>query len=404
MRGISKHIESAKSLLEKGKRSFRGIAQAPRRPRARRAQWTRSGARFSAGGIDRVEAETVALGARHVGAGHPVYVVAELSANHLGRFERAEAIVRAAADAGADAVKLQTYTADTLTLDADGAGFRVGGGTPWEGERLYDIYQRAATPWAWHAPLFALARELGLDCFSSPFDPSAVALLEPLEPPAYKIASFELVDLGLIECCARTGRPLVMSTGMATREEIARALAVARDAGASGVALLKCTSAYPAPADALHLRTLRALADDFGVPVGLSDHSLHPEVVVGAVALGASLVERHLTLRRDDGGPDASFSMEPEEFAGMVRSIRLTEAALGAARYGPTDSETATLRFRRSLFAVADIDAGAPFTEDNVRSIRPGDGLEPRHLGEVLRRRARHRIARGTPLRWEHLG
>ena len=343
------------------------------------------------------------IGDRRIGRGEPVYVVAELSANHLGRLDRAEQILREAAAAGADAVKLQTYTPDTMTLDCDGDGFRIGAGTPWEGERLYEIYQRAATPWEWHADLFALARELGLHPFSSPFDPSAVAFLEDLDPPAYKIASFELVDLALIEACAATGKAMIMSTGMAAQVEIARAVETARRAGATDLALLKCTSAYPSPAEALRLRNLEALASDFDVVVGLSDHSLHAEVVVAAISLGARIVERHITLRRSDGGPDASFSMEPEEFAAMVSSIRLTERALGGRDYGPSEAERETLRFRRSLYAVRDIAAGEHLNEENVRSIRPGDGLEPRHLPEVLRRRAATSIPRGTPLRWEHL-
>lgn len=346
---------------------------------------------------------SIKLGNRVIGAGHPVYIVAELSANHLGDLGRAEAIIQAAARAGADAIKLQTYTADTLTLESDDPCFLIGAGTPWEGQRLYDIYQSASTPWEWHPRLFALAAELGLDCFSSPFDASAVAFLETLDPPAYKIASFELVDTGLIRRCAETGKALVMSVGMAEREEIERAVETARNAGASDLVLLKCTSAYPTPPDALHLRSIGALARDFDVLVGISDHTRHDTVITSAVALGACVVERHLTLRRDDGGPDASFSLEPEEFTSMVGAIRLCERALGEARYGPTEAERATRRFRRSLFAVRDIAPGESFTPENVRSIRPGDGLAPHHLDEVLRRRAARTIARGTPIAWEHL-
>jgi len=347
---------------------------------------------------------SIRIGGREIGPGQPVYVVAELSANHLQDFARAEAIVRAAAAAGADAVKLQTYTADTITLDADGPLFRIGGSTPWEGERLYEIYQRAFTPWEWQPALSSLARELEIDCFSAPFDPSAVEFLEKLDLPAYKIASFELIDLPLVERCARTGKPVILSTGMASLEEIGEAIAAARAAGDGGVALLKCTSAYPSPAVALNLRSISELSARFDVPVGLSDHTLDPEVPVSAVALGACIVERHLTLRRADGGPDAVFSLEPAELAAMVKSIRLCEQALGAPRFGPGEAEREMLRFRRSLFVVRDIRAGEALTHANVRSLRPGAGLAPKHLREVIGRRAACDLARGTPLAWEHLG
>jgi N-acetylneuraminate synthase len=345
----------------------------------------------------------IRIGDRLVGPGQPVYVVAELSANHLQRLDRAEAIVRAAAAAGADAVKLQTYTPRTITLDADGPLFRIGGDTPWSGERLYDVYARAFTPWEWQPGLMKLARELGMECFSAPFDPSAVDFLERLDTPAYKIASFELVDLPLIERCARTGKPLILSTGMASLAEVEDAIAAAQRAGAAGVALLKCTSAYPSPASALNLRSIRVLADRFQVPVGLSDHTLDPEVPVAAVALGACIVERHLTLRRADGGPDAAFSLEPQELAAMVTSLRLCEAALGEERFGPREDEREMMRFRRSLFVVRDVRAGEPLTAENVRSIRPGAGLAPRHLPEVIGRRAARDLPRGTPLAWDQL-
>lgn len=346
---------------------------------------------------------SIQIGARRVGPGQPVYIVAELSANHLQSFERAAAIVRAAAAAGADAVKLQTYTADTITLDADGPLFRIGGATPWEGERLYEIYQRAHTPWSWQPRLMELAREHGIDCFSAPFDATAVDFLEKLGVRAFKIASFELIDLPLIERCARTGKPLILSTGMASAGEIEEAIAAARAAGTGGVALLKCTSAYPSPPEALKLRAIDELARRFDVPVGLSDHTLDLEVAVAAVALGACIVERHVTLRRADGGPDAAFSLEPEELAAMVKAIRFTERALGAAEIGPSDAEREMLRFRRSLFVVRDVAAGEPFTEDNVRSVRPGAGLAPKCLSEVIGRRAARDIPRGTPLARDHI-
>ena len=347
--------------------------------------------------------QPIRIGERLVGPGQPVYVVAELSANHLQSLERAEAIVRAAAEAGADAVKLQTYTPHTITLDADGPLFRIGGNTPWEGERLFDIYARAHTPWEWQPALMKLASELGIACFSAPFDPTAVDFLEGLGAPAYKIASFELVDLPLIERCARTGKPLILSTGMASLSEVGEAIAAATGAGAVGVALLKCTSAYPSPASALNLRSIRELADRFQVPVGLSDHTLDPEVPVAALALGACIVERHLTLRRADGGPDAAFSLEPHELSAMVRSLRLCEAALGSAPFGPREDEREMTRFRRSLFVVRDVRAGERLTPENVRSIRPGAGLAPKHLPEVLGRRAARDLPRGTPLAWDQL-
>ncbi|MCZ7527696.1 MAG: pseudaminic acid synthase [Acidimicrobiia bacterium] len=341
------------------------------------------------------------VGGRPVGEGAPVLVIAEMSANHLGDLGRARDIVRAAADAGADAVKLQTYTPEGMTLDVDDDRFRVGGGLLWEQRHLYELYAEAATPWEWHEELVALAGDLGLLCFSSPFDPGAVELLERLGVPAYKIASFELVDLPLVRRVAETGKPIVVSTGMATIEEIDDVVGAARSAGAPDVALLRCTSAYPAPVAEMDLRTIPDMAERWGVPVGLSDHTLGTTVAVAAVALGACIVEKHLTLRRADGGPDGAFSLEPDELAALVGAIRETESALGAVRYGPAERERASLAFRRSLFVVSDVRAGEPFTPDNVRSIRPGDGLAPRHLDEVLGRRAACDVSRGTPLSWD---
>ena len=346
---------------------------------------------------------SIRIGERSVGPGQPTLIVAELSANHLQSYERAAALVRAAADAGADAVKLQTYTADTITLDTDGPLFRIGGKTPWEGERLYDIYERAHMPWSWQPPLMQLARDCGLLCFSAPFDPTAVDFLEKLGVPAFKIASFELVDLPLIERCARTGKPLILSTGMASLDEISAALSTAQGAGNGGVALLKCTSAYPSPPEALRLRALDTLARRFGVPVGLSDHTLDLAVPVAAVTLGACIIERHFTLSRADGGPDAAFSLEPAELAEMVRAIRLTELALGSAEVGPGEAEREMLRFRRSLFVVRDVAQGELFSLENVRSVRPGAGLPPKLLSEVIGRPAACALARGTPLAPEHI-
>ena len=343
------------------------------------------------------------IAGRQIGDGAPVYVIAELSANHNQRFDDALAIVRAAKQAGADAVKLQTYTADTLTLDSDKEYFRIGKGTIWEGRTLHELYREAFTPWEWQPKLKAAAEELGLHCFSSPFDDTAVDFLETLDVPAYKIASFELVDLPLIERVARTGKPLIMSTGMATREEIAEAVAAARRAGATEIALLKCTSAYPARYDEMNLRTIPDMSAAFGVPVGLSDHTLGSAVPVAAVALGACIIEKHLTLSRATPGPDSAFSLEPAEFKQMVADVRAAEQALGRPSYEVSEKEAASRIFRRSLFAVRDVRAGEAFTPENVRSIRPAYGLAPKYLHEVLDRCAACDIERGTPLTWKNV-
>lgn len=337
---------------------------------------------------------------RRIGAGSSTYVVAELSGNHGQRFEDAVAIVRAAKAAGADAVKLQTYTPDTITIDSDSDVFQVPAGTQWSGRTLYDLYSEAFTPWEWQPELKALACELGLHCFSSPFDATAVEFLEQMDVPAYKVASFELVDLALIERIARTGKPIILSTGLATRVEIADAIRTARAAGATQLALLKCTSAYPAPVDEMNLRAIPRLAAEFGVPVGLSDHTLGSEVATAAVALGACIVEKHLTLSRNTPGPDSAFSLEPHEFRLLVDGIRSLERALGTGEDGLAPSELPNRAFRRSLFVVADVGAGELFTPENVRSIRPADGLSPRHYADVIGRRAARNIARGTPLSW----
>jgi N-acetylneuraminate synthase len=340
------------------------------------------------------------IGSRTIGEGHSVFVIAELSANHRHDLEVARALVRAAKDAGADAVKLQTYTADTLTIDSDADCFRVHG-TIWDGRTLHDLYQEAYTPWEWHAPLKALAGQLDMELFSTPFDSTAVDYLEQLGMPAHKIASFELVDLPLLQCVARTGKPVILSTGMATREEIAEAVSTLRAAGCGPLALLKCTSAYPAAPDDMDLRTIPDLARSFGTVVGLSDHSMDIEVPVAAVALGASIIEKHLTLSREDPGPDSAFSLEPGAFRSMVDAVRKTERALGRVRYGATERERVSLTFRRSLFVVEDIAAGEPFTASNLRSIRPAHGVHPRHMPEIIGREAASDITRGTPLRWD---
>lgn len=330
-----------------------------------------------------------------------MYCVAELSANHNQDFEQAVRIIQAAKEAGADAIKLQTYTADTITLASDSAPFQISGGTLWDGQTLHGLYQQAFTPWDWQPKLKQVANDLGLDLFSSAFDASAVDFLEQMGVPCHKIASPELVDLALIQKMARTGKPLILSTGMATLAEIKEAVHAARCAGAVDIALLKCTSAYPAPPEEMNLRTIPHLAEMFQCPAGLSDHTMGIAVPVAAVALGACLVEKHLTLSRNTPGPDSAFSLEPAEFAEMVRSIRTVEKALGAVHYGCSGEEARSRRFRRSLFVVKAIKAGERFTAENVRSIRPADGLHPRHMGEVLGAAAACDIAAGTPLSWE---
>ena len=343
----------------------------------------------------------IQIGQRKIGPGRQVYVVAELSANHRQKFENAVRLVELARQCGADAVKLQTYTPDTITLNSDGERFRVGGGTVWDGRTLFDLYTEAYTPWEWQPKLKHLADDLGLDLFSSPFDNSAVDFLEAMQVAAYKVASCELVDLPLIERMARTGKPLIISTGMATLEEIEEAVVAAERAGAQQIALLKCTTAYPADPREMNLRTIPELANRFQIPVGLSDHTLSTTVPVAAVALGANLIEKHLTLSRSVNGPDDNFSLEPEEFKVMVDTVRLTERALGEVQFGPTEGEKNSRRFRRSLFVVENIRRGDTFDENNVRSIRPGDGLHTRYLSDVVGKSAAQDIERGTPLSWD---
>jgi len=282
---------------------------------------------------------SIVIGGRPVGPGHPVYIVAEISANHHRRYDEAEALVLAARDAGADAAKIQTYTPETMTISSSQDCFRVGGGTPWDGRTLYDLYADAATPWEWHGDLKRVAEEAGISLFSTPFDPSAVGFLEGLGMPAFKIASFELVDLPLIRRAAETGKPVILSTGMASLPEIREAVDTVLGSGNPQIALLKCTSAYPAPPGEMHLRTIPHLAETFGLPVGLSDHSLGLAAPVAAVALGACIIEKHLTLSRNTPGPDSAFSLEPAEFRATVAAVRETEQALGRVTYGPTPHE-----------------------------------------------------------------
>ncbi len=341
----------------------------------------------------------IRIAGRQIGSGHRPYVVAELSANHLGGLDRALAILEMAGRAGVDAVKLQTYTADTITIDHAGPGFVLKSG-PWSGRRLYDLYEEAQTPWEWHEALFERGKALGLTVFSTPFDATAVNLLERIGCPAYKIASFELVDLGLIEVAAATKKPLLLSTGMAEQNEIAEAIDAAHRAGAREIVLLHCVSSYPSRPEDSNLRTIPDMARRFGVPVGLSDHTLGTAVAVAATALGACVIEKHVTLHRTDGGPDASFSLEPDELMRLVTETSTAHEALGRVHYAPEAAELAMRELRRSLYVVADMSAGEAFSARNLRSIRPGHGLHPRHLPEILGRRARVAIARGTPLSW----
>ena len=336
---------------------------------------------------------------RHIGLGKPNYIIAEMSANHNQDFDQAVKILEAAKEIGADAVKLQTYTPDTLTIDCDNEYFKIKG-TLWEGKNLYELYGEAYTPWEWQPKLKEVANGLGLDLFSTPFDPTAVDFLEDMGVPAYKVASFELVDLPLLRKIAETGKPIIMSTGMASLAEIDEAVRTIRHAGGNQLALLKCTSAYPASAEEMNLRTIPHLSQAFGLPTGLSDHTLDIAVPVAAMTLGACIVEKHFTLSRDIAGPDSAFSLEPDEFKAMVDAIRTGEKALGKIHYGVSEHEAKSRVFRRSLFVVKDIEAGEVFTEKNVRSIRPGHGLSPKYLEDVLGRRAAKDIARGTPLAW----
>lgn len=337
---------------------------------------------------------------RPVGPGYPVYVIAEMSANHNQDLVQALNIVGAAAEAGADAIKVQTYTPNTLTIDCGNDHFQIKE-TLWEGQTLYDLYNTANMPWEWHQELKQVANELGLDYFSTAYDETSVDFLEEIGVPAYKVASFELVDVVLIRKIARTGRPIILSTGMATLAEIEEAVITIQETGGEKPALLKCTSAYPALPEDMNLRTIPCLAEIFDVPVGLSDHTLGIAVPVAAVALGACIVEKHFTLSRQVPGPDSAFSLEPHEFKAMVEAIRVAEKALGAVRFEVSEREQASRVFRRSLFVVQDMAAGEVFTHENVRSIRPGHGLHTRHMEEVLGRKAAKNIRRGTQIKWE---
>lgn len=338
-----------------------------------------------------------------VNKNNSVFIIAEISANHNGSFENAVKLIKEAAKAGVDAVKLQTYTADTITIDCDNDYFKIKQGTLWDGRTLHDLYQEAYTPWEWQPKLKKIAEEEGLICFSSPFDKTAVDFLEEMNVPAYKVASFEITDIPLIEYIASKGKPMILATGVATLSDVEEAVNACRRVGNNQIAILKCTSAYPAPFEDMNLKTISNLSETFGVVSGLSDHTLGITVPIAAVALGAKIVEKHFTLSRADGGPDAAFSLEPDELKAMVKAIRETEKALGTVSYNLTDKMKNSREFSRSLFVVKDIKKGEVFKEENLRSIRPGFGMHTKYYKDVLGKCAKLDIEKGTPMSWRLL-
>lgn len=335
-----------------------------------------------------------------IGIGQPVYIIAEISANHNQSIDKAVKLIEAAKDSGADAIKLQTYTADTMTIDCKNEYFKIKG-TIWEGKNLYRLYQEAFTPWEWHPKLKMICDKIGLDLFSTPFDSTSVDFLERMNVPAYKIASFEIVDIPLLKKVANTGKPVIMSTGMATLEEVDEAIQAVYNSGNNQLALLKCTSAYPAPPDEINLKTIEYLLRVYNVPVGFSDHTLGSAVAVASIAVGSCIIEKHLTLDRKDPGPDSGFSTEPAEFKAMVGDIRTVEKALGKVTFEITEKEKENKIFRRSIFIVKDIKKGESFSNENVRSIRPGYGIHTRYLDQISGKKALRDIKRGTPLSWD---
>jgi len=342
----------------------------------------------------------IRINKRKIGWDFPTYIVAEMSANHNQSFDKAVEIIKEAKNVGADAIKIQTYTAETITLDIKNKYFNIDG-TIWNGQNLYDLYKQAYTPWEWQAELKAIATHEGIDFFSTPFDTTSVDFLEEIDVPLYKIASFELVDIPLISKIAETGKPIIMSTGMATLGEIEEAVKTIKQTGNEKIILLKCTSAYPALPEEANLKTIPHLHQTFGVPSGLSDHTMGSAVAVAAVAMGACVIEKHFTLSRDDVGPDSSFSMEPDEFGSMVNDIRIVEKALGNVSYELTKKQKESIHFRRSLFISSDIEPGEFLTESNVKSVRPAYGLHTRYYKEVIGKKAKTALKKGTPLTWE---
>lgn len=348
-----------------------------------------------------MQKKCINIGGKYIGEGYPTFIVAEMSANHNMDFERAKRIIKAAKDAGADAIKLQTYTADTITINCDNPYFQITQGTLWDGTTLHKLYQTAYTPWEWQEELKKYAEELGLVCFSSPFDTTSVDFLEKLDMPAYKIASFEITDIPLIRKIARLGKPIIISTGIAYLADIELAVKTCREEGNDQVILLKCTSSYPSKPESMNLKTIASLEETFGCIAGVSDHSFGSAVSVAAVALGAKMVEKHLTLKREDGGPDSQFSMEAEEFKEMCQQIRIAEQAVGHICYDLTYEQKREREHSRSLFVVEDIKAGEILTEQNIKSIRPGFGMHTKHYEEILGKKAKKNIEKGTPLTWE---
>ena len=347
--------------------------------------------------------KSIEIKGRKIGADYPTFIIAEISANHLQKYDNAVKLIYEAKKAGADAVKFQTYTPDTITIDCDNEYFQIKQGTIWDGITLYELYKKAYTPWEWQPKLKKIAEDEGLIFFSSPFDSTAVDFLEEMDVPAYKIASFEITDIPLIEYIAEKGKPILISTGIATLSDIEKALESCIKTGNTQVALLKCTSAYPSPMEDINLKVIPNLKETFNTIVGLSDHTLGNTVALGAVALGAKIIEKHFTLSRADGGPDSKFSMEPHEFKEMVKNIRDLEKALGQVTYELTEQQRNSREHSRSLFVVKDMKKGEVFTKENVRSIRPGFGLEPKYINDILGKKAKQDIKKGTPMRWDFI-
>ena len=345
----------------------------------------------------------IKIGNSYIGEDEKTYLVAEVSANHLQDYHRAEAIIKAAKDAGADAVKLQTYLPDTITLDCDNDYFQITQGTIWDGTTLHKLYETAYTPWEWQPKLLKLANDLGMECFSSPFDETAVDFMEEMNMPAYKIASFEINDIPLIRKIAKVGKPVIIATGIAYLEDIERAVKVCREEGNEQVILLKCTSTYPSPYEDMNLKVIPNMAQVFDCITGLSDHSMGSTAPVAGVPLGAKMIEKHLTLSRADGGPDAAFSMEPEEFKKMAEEVRIAEKALGRITYELTEKQKKSREDGRSLFVVKDIKAGEIFTKENIRSVRPAFGLHTMYYDQILGQKAKTDLSKGTPLDWKYI-
>ena len=345
--------------------------------------------------------QRISLAGHYIGANDPVYIIAEMSANHLQDYNRAIEIIHAAKEAGVDAIKLQTYTADTITIDSDKSYFQITGGTIWDGTTLHKLYEEAYTPWDWQPGLCKEAKKLGLDCFSSPFDSTAVDFMEEMDMPAYKIASYEITDIPLIRQCASKKKPMIIATGVARESDIRLAIEACLSEGNRDIILLKCTSAYPTPYEDVNLNMIPTLAQEYGCVMGLSDHTMGSAVAVASVALGARMIEKHLTLKRSDGGPDGAFSMEPQEFAELVKNVRMVEKALGSKEYKLTPVQETEREGARSLFIVKDIKQGEVLTSENIRSIRPGNGLPPIEYDNIVGKHASHDLYRGEPLKYE---